>query len=182
MKSLRANMDPFPVLDTLVDTVGHLEGATLQVDLHDELFEPGNHFYAPQTGAKLLSYARHPHVDVRVHSYFTEDELWRYLSSLSASVLPYRFGTHSGWLEACFDLGTAVIAPGCGFYGQQRQCEVFDYTETSFDAVSLDRAVRAVHDRSTSGTAHPRATWAQRRVERRELSRAHAALYERALS
>ena len=60
-------------------------------------------------------------------------------------MLPYRFGTHSGWLEACFDLGTAVIAPSCGFYGQQRQCEVFDYTETTFDADSLDRAVRVVH-------------------------------------
>ena len=43
-------------------------------------------------------------------------------------MLPYRFGTHSGWLEACFDLGTAVIAPSCGFYGQQHPCGVFTYT------------------------------------------------------
>ena len=45
------------------------------------------------------------------------------------SVLPYRFGTHSGWLEACFDLGTAVIAPSCGFYRQQHPCGEFDFTE-----------------------------------------------------
>ena len=49
--------------------------------------------------------------------------------SVTVSVLPYRFGTHSGWLEACFDLGTAVIAPSCGFYKQQRPCGVFDFTE-----------------------------------------------------
>ena len=182
VKSLRANMDPFPVLDTLVETVGDLGDGTLQIDLHDEIFDPDNHFYAPQTGAKLLDYAKHPHLDVRVHPYFTERELWQYLSSLSASVLPYRFGTHSGWLEACFDLGTAVIAPSCGFYGQQRQCEVFEYTETTFDADSLDRAVRVVHDRLRAGRAQPRATWAQRRAERADLSHAHRALYQRALS
>ena len=34
-----------------------------------------------------------------------DDELWDYLQSLDVSVLPYRFGTHSGWLEACHDLG-----------------------------------------------------------------------------
>jgi hypothetical protein len=182
VKSLRANMDPFPVLDTLVETVGGLEKATLQLNLHDEIFDPDNHFHAPRSGLRLLDYARHPRVDIRVHPYFTERELWQYLSSLSASVLPYRFGTHSGWLEACYDLGTAVIAPSCGFYDQQRQCEVFDYTETNFDAASLDRAVRVVHDRFRVGTAPPRATWAQRRVERTDLSHTHAALYDRALS
>ena len=35
-------------------------------------------------------------------------------------MLPYRFGTHSGWLEACYDLGTPVLAPDCGFYAEQR--------------------------------------------------------------
>ena len=182
VKSVRANMDPFPVLDTLAEAVRSLDDATLQVNLHDEMFEPGNHFYAPRTAATLLAYAQRPDVDVRVHPYFTEDQLWKYLCSLSASVLPYRFGTHSGWLEACFDLGTAVIAPSCGFYGQQRQCEVFDYTETRFDAASLQRAVRVVYERVSAGVVPPRATWPLRRAERRDLSLAHAALYERILA
>ena len=182
VKSVRANMDPFPVLDTLAEAVRSLDDATLQVNLHDEMFEPGNHFYAPRTAATLLSYAQRPDVDVRVHPYFTEDQLWKYLCSLSASVLPYRFGTHSGWLEACFDLGTEVIAPSCGFYGQQRQCEVFDYTETRFDAASLQRAVRVVYERVSAGVVPPRATWPLRRAERRDLSLAHAALYERILA
>jgi hypothetical protein len=177
VKSLRANMDPFPVLDTLVTTIGDLDGATLRVNVHDEIFDVDDHFHSPKAGAQLLSYARIPHVDVRVHPYFTDIELWQYLSSLSVSVLPYRFGTHSGWLEACFDLGTAVVAPSCGFYGQQRECEVFDYTETSFDADSLDRAVRRLHHRFVEGTPPPRATWTEHAV-----SRAHTEVYERALS
>ena len=182
VKSLRANMDPFPVLDALVDTTGSLSHATLRVDVHDEIFAPGNHFYAPRAGAKLLRYGKHPHVDLRVHPYFTDSQLWQYLSSLTASVLPYRFGSHSGWLEACFDLGTEVIAPSCGFYHEQRQCEVFEYTETAFGAVSLDHAVRAVYERTSSRTPSPRATWEQRRAERAELSRAHVSLYEGVLS
>ena len=53
-------MDPFPVLDTLVETVGDLGDATLQINLHDEIFDPANHFYAPQAGARLLDYANIP--------------------------------------------------------------------------------------------------------------------------
>ena len=181
VKSLRANMDPFPVLDTLVETLGSLRDSTLRIDVHDEIFDPHNHFYAPTAGTRLLKYGEHPHVDLRVHPYFTDDELWQYLSSISASVLPYRFGTHSGWLEACFDLGTEVIAPTCGFYHQQRPCEVFAYTETTFDAVSLDTATRAVHARVREGIAPRRPTWEQRRAERIRLSNDHAVLYQSAL-
>ena len=141
-KSVRANMDLLPVLDTLVPVVEALPDAILRLDVHDEIFEAENYWYAPELGAALGAYDRHDHVEVRVHPYFTDDELWDYLSSVSVSVLPYRFGTHSGWLEACFDLGTAVVAPSCGFYSEQRRCDVFDFTEESFDPCSLHRALR----------------------------------------
>lgn len=181
VKSLRANMDPFPVLDTLVGIIGGLDGATLQIDAHEAIFEPGNHYYAPDAGARLLRYADHPHVAVRVHPYFTDDELWQYISSLSASILPYRFGTHSGWLEACYDLGTEVVTPSCGFYDQQRPCEVYDFTEASFGAESLGQAIRTVYERALAQMPAPRADWDDRRAERVRLADAHAALYEHAL-
>jgi hypothetical protein len=119
---------------------------------------------------------------VRIHPYFTDDELWDYLSDVSVSVLPYRFGTHSGWLEACFDLGTAVIAPSCGFYAEQRPCGVYDLTEESFDPESLHRAVRAAYEQWAAGRGAPRASWGQRRAERIRLAQAHRALYEAALA
>jgi hypothetical protein len=180
-KSVRANMDPLTVLDALVPIVAELPGAILQLDMHDEMFHSDNHWYAPELGAALQKYAQHDHVEVRVHPYFTDDELWDYLSSITVSVLPYRFGTHSGWLEACFDLGTAVVAPSCGFYNEQRPCEVFEFTEESFDAGSLYRAVRTTYDRWACGFDAPRASWCQRRAERVGIARAHRDVYQCAL-
>jgi hypothetical protein len=115
-----------------------------------------------------------------MHPYFTDDELWDCLSSVSVSVLPYRFGTHSGWLEACFDLGTAAVVPTCGFYSEQRPCEVFDFTEESFDPCSLHRAVRTAYDWWAAGIETPRARWSQRRTERVRTARAHRDIYEAA--
>jgi hypothetical protein len=177
VKSLRANMDPFPILDVLADAVEHLPDTVLRVDLHDELFEEGNHWYDPGTGRRLLEYRHRPGVEVHMHPYFTDAQLWHYLSSLSVSVLPYRFGTHSGWLEACYDLGTAVIAPSCGYYGEQKPCEIFEFDETRFDPESL---VRAVH--ASRASVAPRARWSLRARERADLAAAHRAIYIKALA
>ena len=161
---------------------GALPDAVLQINVHDEIFDADNYWFAPRAGAALLAFDRFEHVDVRVHPYFSDEELWDYLAAVSVSVLPYRFGTHSGWLEACFDLGTAVIAPSCGFYGQQHPCGVFTYTVDAFDAGSLEAAVHAEHARWQHGSAAPRADWAARRTQRVELAQAHRDLYERVLS
>jgi hypothetical protein len=182
VKSLRANMDPLPVIDAVSTAVAEFPGAILQVDVHDEVFDPENHWFAPDVGNEILSHGCADHVQVRVHPYFTDVELWKYLSSLTVSVLPYRFGTHSGWLEACFDLGTAVIAPSCGYYHQQRPCGVFDFTEDSFDLASLHRAVSDAYSRWRTGVQAPRATWAQRRMERAKVAEAHRRIYECALT
>ncbi|MGK2882123.1 MAG: glycosyltransferase family 1 protein [Mycobacterium sp.] len=177
-KSLRANMDPLPVVDALCASMAELPDATLQINVHDEIFDPDNHWYAPHVGRALLAYDTYDHVDVRVHPYFSDDEFWQYLASLTVSVLPYRFGTHSGWLEACFDLGTAVIAPNCGFYHQQRSCGSFEFTESGFDDASLQYAVDEQYVRWKDGGSAPRATWLQRRVERARLADAHYRTYD----
>ncbi|MDG4664388.1 glycosyltransferase family 1 protein [Mycobacterium sp. 236(2023)] len=177
VKSLRANMDPLPVLHTLVSTITTLPHARLQINVHDEIFDENNHWFSPRAGAAIMAFERFEHVDVRVHPYFSEDQLWEYLSAVDVSVLPYRFGTHSGWLEACFDLGTAVIAPSCGFYDEQRPCGVFGFTEDYFDSESLDAAVRTQHARWATGDSAPRADWATRRAERVLLAEAHQDLY-----
>ncbi|OQQ32501.1 hypothetical protein A6410_00290 [Prescottella equi] len=177
-KSFRANMDVLPVVEALTRAVSDLPGAELRVDLHDEVFDPDNHWYAPETGELLLKYGDRERVTVDVHPYYSDEQLFSYLSSLSVSVLPYRFGTHSGWLEACHDLGTQVIAPSCGFYHQQNPCETYTFDEERFDTASLQECVqRAYRKRWTS----PRATWEERMSERRFLARAHRAIYERAL-
>jgi hypothetical protein len=173
-KSLRANMDVPGVAAVLADVVDELPGARLQIDIHHEVFEPGAHFYSPEVGAGLrrLAASREA-VELREHDYFSDAELWDYLIGLDVSVLPYRFGTHSGWLEACFDLGTAVVAPSCGFYGEQRPCHGYRHDETQLDAGSLAAAVRAAYEQSPA----PRADAHARFEERRRVAAAHQALY-----
>ncbi len=178
VKSLRANIDPLPVLDTLADALSSLPNAVLQINVHDEIFDPANHWYAPRMGTWLLDYDRYEHVRVLVHPYFTDDALWDYLTSLTVSVLPYRFGTHSGWLEACFDLGTAVIAPSCGFYHQQQRCGVFGFDEHGLDEASLCVAVWDAYHRWSDGGAAPQATWMGRLEQRRALAAAHRRIYQ----
>ncbi|ATD72344.1 MULTISPECIES: glycosyltransferase [Gordonia] len=175
-KSVRANMDPLPVIMTLLDAASDYPDMTIQINLHDEVFVPGNHWYNPDFGTAALALSRHPYARVRVHEYYTDDQLWDYLGKLSVSVLPYRFGTHSGWLEACHDLGTAVIAPSCGFYHEQQECFTYDFTEDHFDPESLVAALAQAY------SARPApAMWRDRRAQRLSLAEAHAGLYTRVL-
>jgi glycosyltransferase involved in cell wall biosynthesis len=174
-KSLRANMDVPAVAAVLADAVAELPGARLQINVHHEVFRPG-HYYAPEQGEALRRLAG-AHVEVREHDYFSDDELWAYLSELDVSVLPYRFGTHSGWLEACVDLGTAVVAPDCGFYAEQQPIHSYTHDESGLDAASLVNAVRAAY----RGRPAYRAGVGERREQRRALSAAHRAIYTRVL-
>jgi glycosyltransferase involved in cell wall biosynthesis len=177
-KSLRTNMDVAAVAPVLAATVAGLPGARLRIDIHHEVFDPGARAYAPDVGEALRALARaSDRVELREHDYFSDEELWEYLNAIDVSVLPYRFGTHSGWLEACFDLGTAVVAPSCGFYGEQQPCVIYRHDETGLDAASLARAVRTSHARRSGGRADP----ARRREERGALAAAHRSLYSRLL-
>jgi glycosyltransferase involved in cell wall biosynthesis len=173
LKSLRANMNPVPVLNALLDTIGGLPGAVLQVDGHRDILEPGSARYDEQLALLLRDAADAGRIDLRVHDYFDDDELWQYLASLDLSVLPYRFGTHSGWLEACRDLGTAVLAPNCGYYRDQAPVMLYMQDEDGLDADSLGCAVaRAYYERPLFSI-----TVDERRRQREAVSDAHAALY-----
>jgi glycosyltransferase involved in cell wall biosynthesis len=177
-KSLRANMDVLAVADALAGAIAGLPGARLQINLHDEVFDPDNHWYAPDVGEHLRRLARsHHQVELVEHPYFDDDELWDYLASLDVSVLPYRFGTHSGWLEACFDLGTTVVAPSCGFYAQQRPCLTYGHDDKGLDAAALVEAVGVTY----ATRPHWQACREDRLRERDMLAMEHARLYIRLL-
>ena len=164
-KSVRANADPVPVAKVLASAVADLPGATLRIDAHDD-----------DRGRAVA--AALPGIDVRVHAEFSDDELWDYLSGLDLAVLPYRFGTHSGWLEACHDLGTTVAVPDCGFYAEQAPCLSFGHDENGLDAGSLTAAVRAAYTTRPSWQADPEA----RAVQRREIATLHSRVYRSVLT
>jgi hypothetical protein len=180
LKSLRANMDCLPVLHALADAIAGMPGVVLRVDVHTEVLDPAGRHHDAELVAWLAEAARRDRLRLEVHDFFSDEQLWSYLrDEIDVSVLPYRFGTHSGWLEACHDLGTTVVAPDCGFYAQQRPCLSYGHDEErGLDVTSLiDAVTTAVRERPGW-----RATREQRRAERTAVAAAHRDAYARVLS
>ncbi|TYL49951.1 glycosyltransferase family 4 protein [Nocardioides sp. BGMRC 2183] len=175
VKSLRANMDPMRVLPTLVETVQDLPDTVLQVNAHRDVFADDAEPRAQELAGYLRELAAARAADVRVHDYLSDRAFVDYLDGLDVSVLPYRFGSHSGWLEACRDVDTTVIAPSCGFYAEQGPVLTYVHDGETFDASSLADAVRAAHRARPSYAA----SVAERRRQRADIAAAHEELYHR---
>lgn len=103
----------------------------------------------------------------------TDHELWDHLAGLDALVLPYRSGTHSGFVEACYDLGTTVVAARVGFLAEQQALLSFDLDQPG----SLSAALRLAYDQRPAWRADP----GVRAEQRRQLAVAHADLYTAAV-
>jgi hypothetical protein len=176
-KSVRASMAPLPVVAGLADVVRELPGARLQVNIHRDVADDDGARHDPVLMRWLRAAQADGDLDLVVHDFFSDEELWQYLESLDLSVLPYSFGTHSGWLEACYDLGTTVLAPTCGFFAQQRPCLTYRHDERGLDVPSLQAAVRTAYAQRPQWQAR----LADRRRERAELAAAHRAVYEAVL-
>lgn len=174
LKSLRANMRPHQALDGVLAALG--DGVRARIDLHCDVLDPANRVHDPGLVARLAALvtdADSP-VDLHVHHYFSDDELWTYLAGVDAFVLPYAFGTHSGLLEACRDLGTAVIAPSIGGYADQGAHHGFAADEANgIDVAGLTAAVRAA---VTAGRPEP-VSVAHRHRQRLAVADAHFRLY-----
>lgn len=180
-KSLRASLDPLGAVDEVLRALDQMPDAVLRVDAHTDVMTPGFENHEPELASRLHDLASHGQIDLRVHDYFTDDELWQYLSSLDVSVLPYRFGTHSGWLEACYDLGTTVLAPDCGYYAEQHACvryRTLGRHECASTSPSLTEALTETYIRRPSF----RAAADERTRERNRVARAHERIYSAALS
>jgi hypothetical protein len=176
-KSVRASMVPLPVIRALVPVVAELPGAELVVDVHCDVFDRAGARHDPGLRTFLETESGEGRLRLAVHDCYDDVEFEEYLQSLDLSVLPYRFGTHSGWLEACYDLGTTVLAPDCGFYAEQRRCLTFSADDVGIDEASLQCAVRHAYERRP----HWRATVSERRREREEIAGAHRDVYEAVL-
>jgi hypothetical protein len=177
-KHLRANCDPVPVARALLEIARARDGVCVRVDLDDVVTDPDSTWYAPEVVDELRRLAADPRLDLRIHPRFDDDALWGYLREIDVSVLPYRFGTHSGWLEACHDVGTSVIAPRCGYFDQQHRCATYRLDDDGVDADSLAAAVDSALDRVDALCPADRD---ERRRERDAVAAAHAEIYRRAM-
>ena len=176
-KSVRPSMAPVPVLAQLLPLREELPNTRIVVDVHHDVFDEDGDRHDVALRKFLLEHADAGLLELAIHDCYTDDELWDYFESLDVSVLPYRFGTHSGWLEACYDLGTAVVAPDCGFMAEQRPCVTYHHDPSGVDGDSLRSAVRRVF----TERPHWRASVVDRAVERDAIALAHADIYRAAV-
>jgi hypothetical protein len=176
-KSVRPSMAPVPVLAELLPLRKELPGARIVVDVHHDVFEEDGERHDVALRKFLLEQSDAGLLELAVHDCYTDDELWDYFESLDVSVLPYRFGTHSGWLEACFDLGTALVVPDCGFVAEQRPCATYHHDLSGVDGDSLRAAVRRVYIERPQW----RACIVDRAIERDAIATAHTEIYRAVL-
>ncbi|WP_163800964.1 glycosyltransferase [Mycolicibacterium sediminis] len=177
-KGLRANIDPWPVLDELLADPNRTWDLRLDVD-EEALASPR----ADEVDRGRLAAYRAAGVDVRVHPRFTDDEMVDYLGEIDVMVLPYRFGTHSGWVEACHDAGVQAVVPDCGHFHRQHAGLVFGYGLGRFDAASLRRSVAAAQRWAREATTAPDDRLRRERMaERQSIRRQTGSLYRRVLA
>ncbi|MEO5853940.1 MAG: glycosyltransferase family 1 protein [Nocardioides sp.] len=173
VKSLRAGMEPLRLLPDLVRAVGELPGGVLQVNGHRDVLDSSGRRYDARLATALRRAEERGDLELHVHDFLTDAALWTYLARLDVSVLPYRFGTHSGWLEACRDLGTTVVAPSCGYFADQAPVLTYLHDEDRYDGDSLVAAVLQSPQRPALGATGI----AERRGQRDLLAAAHEDLY-----
>ena len=177
IENLRPGMDPLPVIDVLVQVLRDIPETQLRVDGHRSLLDNAGARFDPQLAGALRAWHSGGEIELCVHDSCTDAERWDYLADIDVSVLPYRFGTHSGWLEACHDIGTRVIAPTSGFFSQQGPVASYRWTspapDAPLDAQSLAAAVYEVYN---GGVAVP-AQVSHRAAQRDAVAVAHDRLY-----
>lgn len=95
------------------------------------------------------------------------------------SVLPHRWGSHSGWLEECRDLGVVPVAGDVGYLAEQSGTHTFRWAGEAPDPASLDAALRAAVAEAAAGRSPVQAArWATHRARTdRGSQHAHRALY-----
>lgn len=108
------------------------------------------------------------------------------LASIDVVVLPYVHGTHSGWLELCWDLAVPVATPPVGAFLEQHPepgaCAAFaPGVPASLEEVLADLLALGV----AAGTSERIAAVLERRAirleQRRAIAAAHRALYDRVI-
>jgi hypothetical protein len=183
LKDIRPNVDAVGATARLIDAVGALGRAgtrvRAEVRVHREVRDPAARdavraLCAAATGVTLVE-----------HDRLDDDALARALAGLDACVLPYAHGTHSGWLELCWDLGVPVAAPAVGHYADQhRDGSVAAFGDDDL-AAALRDLVRAPAS-TRAGTPRRRAQVEARRADRDRtdaaVRAAHGDLYRRLLA
>ncbi len=182
VKDLRANTDVLRLLPALEALAG--DGVRPVVSIHRATHRHPRDDRAARLVAALDAAAARGTIALVVHEPLDDHDLWSAVAGLDAMVLPYRFGTHSGWLEMCHDVGTSVVAPGTGHYATQGADATYAADPDAPDGEGADTAsvVAAVHHALAARTAGlPGLDADARHAQRVAVARAHDAVYRDAV-
>ncbi|WP_404802964.1 glycosyltransferase [Microbacterium commune] len=173
LRDLRPNIDAENAVRAAVHAARLLERSGPAVEIEVLLNE---NVRDDRTADRVVAAADgHAAVRVRRTPYLTDAEIEQWLGGLDLFVLPYRHGTHSGWVELCYDLGVRVAGTDVGHIRSQHPSD--------FRVVDLDdprtvaAAVTWARDDSPSADEVVASRRAQRRDQRRAVRDAHARLY-----
>ena len=167
LKDLRAAIH-HELCEVLADVVSADERFVLRIDVYPPAVER-----QPAVGERLRALADGAGVDLRLRPYGPDDDFDAYISDLDVSVLPYRWGTHSGWAEACLDVGTRVLAPVATCIADQHPSII----PVDLAAADLASELAAGLDRAAAQDGPGPWTREGRVTQRRALAEAHAHLY-----
>lgn len=180
LKSLRTN----------VDAVGALRGIELAarsadldaiVTIHREILDPSDRRHDPALFALAQELERAGVIEVVAHEPMDDEELFTHVESLDVSVIANVWGTHSGWIEMCHDLGVRVVAPRIGFYAEQHSPILYDLAGGSSARIDPQRLALAIVAACRLGSAAP-ATTGERKTEREHIAREHVRIYRDVLA
>jgi hypothetical protein len=174
-KDLRANVDPFSALPGVAEAAWRLRDrgvpARVRVDVRED---PQDVEALHRLRAACAAYG----VGLWEHGRLADDELYADLRSLDVTVLPYAFGTHSGWLEMCRDLGVPVAVPDLGCFAGQATSPAVETFAPGDSAALSDAILALLARRDAIRPADP----AARRAQRESVAAEHERLYARALA
>ncbi len=175
LRDLRPNLDPVTAARTALAAAERL-GIEARVDMHARVRDPvARDAIRALAGPRLRELPRPD-----------DAALARTLADADVQVLPYVHGTHSGWLELCWDLGLAVAVPRVGHFAEQHPDPTFAASYDPGDAGSLRDAVArllttAPRPGSPERLALVRARRRARQVQRQAIAEAHGRIYARAM-
>lgn len=128
---LRPNVDGPLAVHSLAAAVADLAGVRARVWMRDHVRDD-----AARTAVRACA-----GVELVEAPRLSDLDLARTLAGLDAVVLPYTHGTHSGWLELCWDLGVPVVAPAVGFFAEQQDVDTFSWDEPGSLRRALEHAL-----------------------------------------
>lgn len=164
LRDLRPNIDGIGIVRALAAAalrVRHTRPVLVVVDVNDRVRDEDQLREIENVVASA------PPLRLRRHPRFTDAELEASLAAADVAVLPYSFGTHSGWVELCWDLGVPIVTARVGHLAEQHPEDAHVYDPDAADGIA--RAIEGALSAGTRSGSPERAELIGRRRRERSL-------------